>query len=606
VGGLTAVLTVPLVVAVAVQRTPTWYPALDLAEIELHVRDVGTLHTPLIGLGGRIAGWGKHGSHPGPISFYALAPVYRLLGGSSWALQVSAVAVNAVAIGLAIWLGLRRWGTAGAVATAAGLALLMHNYGFALLTVPWNPHFPIMWWPVVLLSVWAVLCEDLVGLPLLVLAGSMCAQTHVPYVGIVAGMSFLAVGTLVVRAVRARRSDPDEFRHLLRWLGLGAGLAFLLWLPPLIEQVSNHPGNIAVLIENFTSPTEDPAGLGGAWDAVLRRGNPLVLLTNDPGVPATAPTIVLLVLWLGAVATAARVRDSRLLRLHAVVGASLVLAVVSISRIFGPMWVYLTYWLSGTIMLTVGAVVATAAVVTARVLDGNPQLAERVRLAVRGSDGAPRAARALGVAGLAALAVVPTGFAVDDATDATTPEPHVSAALRRLAPDTAEALASGDVPGGGRDGRYVVTWVDPVDLGSTGISLLLDLERRGFDAYAPYYQEYQVAVGKHRTRRVSGVDAEVHVAVGDAAIEDWRPRRNAVEVARYEPRTRAERAEAGRLQRAIVDRLKELGEDELAYTFEVSRMGTYVEGADMPPDVGAALYQLSQIPTPVSVFVRPR
>ncbi|MDD9369571.1 MAG: hypothetical protein PV358_05625, partial [Acidimicrobiales bacterium] len=42
VGGITAVLAVPLVVAVIAVRTPPWYPLVDLAQIEMRVRDVGT------------------------------------------------------------------------------------------------------------------------------------------------------------------------------------------------------------------------------------------------------------------------------------------------------------------------------------------------------------------------------------------------------------------------------------------------------------------------------------------------------------------------------------------------------------------------------------
>ncbi len=67
----------PLAVAVIAQRNAHWHPVFDLAMTELRVRDVGGSHTPLIGLQGRI---GPTGSHPGPLSFYLLAPVYRLLG----------------------------------------------------------------------------------------------------------------------------------------------------------------------------------------------------------------------------------------------------------------------------------------------------------------------------------------------------------------------------------------------------------------------------------------------------------------------------------------------------------------------------------------------
>ena len=47
-------LVLPLFVAVIGFHKPTWTPVLDLAQTEMRVRDVGTSHTPLIGLPGRI------------------------------------------------------------------------------------------------------------------------------------------------------------------------------------------------------------------------------------------------------------------------------------------------------------------------------------------------------------------------------------------------------------------------------------------------------------------------------------------------------------------------------------------------------------------------
>ena len=93
----------PLAVAVIAQRNAGWHPVFDLAMTELRVRDVGGSHTPLIGLQGRI---GPTGSHPGPLSFYLLAPVYRLFGSSAFALQAAtAVFHGAAAKGGRSW----RW-----------------------------------------------------------------------------------------------------------------------------------------------------------------------------------------------------------------------------------------------------------------------------------------------------------------------------------------------------------------------------------------------------------------------------------------------------------------------------------------------------------------
>ena len=70
---LVALLALPLVVALIALRHPRWYPLLDMAQTEIRIRDVASSHPPLIGLAGRIGTYGPDsGSHPGPISFYAI------------------------------------------------------------------------------------------------------------------------------------------------------------------------------------------------------------------------------------------------------------------------------------------------------------------------------------------------------------------------------------------------------------------------------------------------------------------------------------------------------------------------------------------------------
>ncbi|MEO6571816.1 MAG: hypothetical protein ABIO83_09730, partial [Ilumatobacteraceae bacterium] len=67
----------PLVVAAIALLFRPWVPVLDMAMTEFRVRDVGGVHTPLVGLPGRIGNFPDQGSHPGPWSFYLIAPFYR-------------------------------------------------------------------------------------------------------------------------------------------------------------------------------------------------------------------------------------------------------------------------------------------------------------------------------------------------------------------------------------------------------------------------------------------------------------------------------------------------------------------------------------------------
>ena len=63
----------------------------DLALIEMNVRDVPT-HLPLVGAYSR-NGW----NHPGPLLYYALAPLYWLTGGADWGLNLGMATINAAA-----------------------------------------------------------------------------------------------------------------------------------------------------------------------------------------------------------------------------------------------------------------------------------------------------------------------------------------------------------------------------------------------------------------------------------------------------------------------------------------------------------------------------
>src|SRR5207248_3063819 len=161
VAALAALLVFPLFVAVIGFHKPTWTPVLDLAQTELRVRDVGTSHTPLIGLPGRILYDGQQGSHPGPLSFYALAPMYRLFGSTAFALQLATFVLNAGAVVVALALARRRGGTALVLGVGAAIAVLITGFGVTTLTEPWNPYLPLLWWLVVLLAVWSVLSGDI-------------------------------------------------------------------------------------------------------------------------------------------------------------------------------------------------------------------------------------------------------------------------------------------------------------------------------------------------------------------------------------------------------------------------------------------------------------
>ena len=102
----------------------------------------------------------------------------------------------------------------------------------------------------------------------LVVAGSLCAQTHVPYVvpcGVLTiGALFVATWQRPHRVVNGRRRWID--RHVV----IAAALGVALWVPPLVDQLSNDPANMRTLLDHFGGPPEAVLGVADGTRLALR------------------------------------------------------------------------------------------------------------------------------------------------------------------------------------------------------------------------------------------------------------------------------------------------------------------------------------------------
>ena len=557
---LGAVVAVPLVVAAVRLRDPRWYPTLDLAMTELRVRDVGRGDLPLVGLPGRIGTLTEQGSHPGPLSFWLLWPVHRLLGGSSWALQVSTVVLNAGALVTAVWLGARRGGAAVALGVGAVAAVLVDAYGPRVLTEPWNPYLPVLWWLVLLLAAWSVLDGDARMLPVAAAAGALCMQTHSPYLGLVGGLGALC-------AVAAAR----RLRENRRWIALAAAVTVVLWLPAVVEELRAGTGNLTLLWRHFGSPPEPVVGLREGAELVLLHLDPWALLTRraadgaivDPAVApggSLVPGAVLLIVWGASVVLAVRRRLRPVLALDAVLAAAVVLGVVSAGRIFGEVFAYLVLWgwvVGGLLVLaTVWGLVG--------------------RL--------PRvpAAAVLAVAVVAALWPDPSP------SDA-----RLSATVGRLLPATEAALTA--------DRTYLLTWDDRLAIGSQGFALLNELDRDGFDVGVP--RNYRVPAGEHRVLAAADADGVVHLATG-SAIDDARAEPAARELAYADPRTVAERAAFDLLRRDVVEAIVEAGQGDAVPLVDDNLFAASLDPR-VPPAAQVLVRRMLALGQPAAVFLAP-
>lgn len=569
---------VPLLVALLARRSPPWVPDLDLALTELRVRDVGGPHSPLVGLPGRIGTLQEQGSHPGPISFYLLAPVYRLLGSTVFALQASTVVLHLGAVGVAVGLVVRRAGARWALAVGVGLAALVAGLGPNLFTEPWNPHLPLLWWPAFLVAAWAALCGDRVALPWLVLAGAVCAQTHVSYLG--------AVGVLTVAAALVCLRWPDRAAggHPWRWVGAAGLLGLVLWAPPVIDQVRHDPGNASLLAENLLDPPEAPIGWGEGGRLVLERLDLAQLVratVADPGAlgdryPQGASTLRGGIVAAGLLAVAALVvrgaaRDER--ALVALAGGTLVLAVVSVSRIFGTPWGYLLLWIWPAALLALLA--GGSAVVRRRAPDRSGRTAGVV------------------VGALAVMAVAVAGRASVTAGEAAATNPVVSRTVRALMPAVMERLTPGD--------RYLVTWTDAVHLGGHGYGMVDELERRG--VAVAVRTDLRTQFGRHRTVAAGPVDGRLVVATG-SAIEQWAAQPGAVRVTQVDVRTPEERSEARRTRTALVAALRESGLDDLVPEVDANLFAVAFDER-LPERARTMVDRLDVLGAPAAVFLAP-
>jgi hypothetical protein len=429
-----------------------------------------------------------------------------------------------------------------------------------------------------------------------VVAGSFCAQTHVPYLGPVAGLSAVAVVVLAWRAWSGRRhADGGARRRLGRWSLVAAALAVALWTAPVVDELGSDRGNLSRLSDHFATPPEESIGFGEGAELLLAHLNPwrivdVDLVTPRFAEPSPLPGLMVLAAWAVAVVVAWRLRSALLLRLHLVLGVSLVLAGFTMSRIFGYVWFYLSFYAWG-----LGALVVLATVWT--FLEWGA-----ARRRAGGGEGVPPGAlRAGGIALVGATLASTVAFALA-ARDTTITDTRESEQLGDVVPGTLAALGRPGVVGGGRDGRYLVDFtIDPIAIGSQGFGLVNELERAGYDVGLPLL--HWAGGTRHRVLDAADATGVVHLAVGDTA-EELEGQPGVEQVARSDPRSPVERAEYDRLRTEVGAELEADGLDDL-----VAQLDDVLFAVALDPRLAdgthAKILRMMELGLPVTVFLGP-
>jgi hypothetical protein len=407
-----------------------------------------------------------------------------------------------------------------------------------------SPYLPVLIWMLALVAAWAVLAGDHWSALVVVVAGSIAAQTHVPYLLNAIAITFVC---LVVMLWRRLSVLPDRRAEISRPMWWAVGVGAVLWVPPFVDQLIRDPGNLRMLIRHFRrgdTPDEPYIALGTAVRAFFRHldafsaGLDLVTrqaaFVHRSGLPSGDGTggMIVFVLWLGAAWVAWRRHHLRLRALNGVVAVSLLVGAFSISRIFGKLWYYLTLWAWSTMLLSVVSIGwAVLLEISAR----------RDRRAVERS-----------VWPVAAIGVAATAASVGAAFVLDVPEEQMSDGLRAVVPATVDAIERGDGLLAGPDGRYLIFWQDAAYIGAQGYGLVNELDRRGYEVGVK--ERWRVPVTLHRVFADGTYDAELHVVTG-TFIDDWRLRPDHQEIIAVDPRTAEERARFAELRAQVELRL---------------------------------------------------
>ena len=464
----------------------------DLALTELQTRDVG--HN-WIDLGPYSRdGW----SHPGPALFYALAPLYRMLGSVDINLSVAALAINAAAVAGMALIARRRGGVPLMLITLVALALTLRSLGPDHTRTAWNPWVTVLPYGLVLFLTWALACGERWALPAAVVVGSAVAQTHVGYVA-------LALPLVVIGAAWLVAATPGGSRRRLVVPGLVALAALaVMWFPPVLDQVRNDPGNLrysAWWLREGRLAGQGTNSVAAGWDTVVSSqwsmlpewafGTRPVPLSSEAASRVDPRPAILL----PAVALAAwylvRRRVPGSVQLVAVWLVATAVAVGATARTVGPIYAYRVDF---TLPLgMVGGIIVAWAGWTALTTRW-PSLERRAPL-----PGVAVLAAVAVLAGVSSVAHVRAGEPA--ARDADLMRRLLPEVVDRLPPGEGEVLVAGESFGGSifRQG------------------LVLGLEKAGIDAELP---DGDLDAGRQRTSRGEGAVRARLVVATDVEIAD--------------------------------------------------------------------------------------
>lgn len=223
----------------------------DYAKIELYTR-LAAEGSQRLGTESRF-----HIHHLGPTFFYAAAPIYLLLGGTTKGMAVAALVWNLV-FAVALVRGASRLapGT-GPIVTALLLAAFLEARGVGWLLSSWNPHLAMLPFGVALVACARLATGEARALPVLAVAGSVVLQGHMVWAPplVFAGAAGLLLG--LWPALRARLGVPTRGPGPGRAALLAAvALSGVLWALPVYDELTGSYRNLHRIVTMARDPYE--------------------------------------------------------------------------------------------------------------------------------------------------------------------------------------------------------------------------------------------------------------------------------------------------------------------------------------------------------------
>jgi hypothetical protein len=422
---------------------------------------------------------------------------YRLTGSRSIGLLLGALLINGAAIlGMAA-IARRRGGTPLMLLTLLGCGLAVRSLRPDFLSAPWNVWIAVLPFGLLVFLTWEMIGGSAWALPAAAFVASFCIQTHVGYALLAAPLLLLGTSCLVAQSYRRRQAGGRRGvrRDRLLPAALGAtGVLGLLWLPPVLQQLTADHGNLGKIVAYFLDDSDNKAhSFAEGWRMMSHQfGVPpewinghrsLAPFSSEPVSLHHAALPVLLLPFVGVAFALWHRRDKNALWLTATVGLTLGLGVVWVARTLGPVYDYRLGWIWVVTML---AFVAT-------VWGAWRLVEERV---------SPIIKRSLGAACVVALCAITLVNALDAAK---TPGDGYSPQIATLARQTTSALPRGS-------GEVIVRCSG--DEGCIySASLLLWLERRGIDARVDTAFGLVGSDSAHRVHRHGHVRAVLDIEI---------------------------------------------------------------------------------------------